>query len=91
MIKLDADGYPEFLDVAVPFWLTREAAQAVDLCPALAPLAPAMKIRMARQPSCRAACPSARPARDSGSPFDPVPGSNARTRVTGICPTRPGG
>jgi len=36
LIKLDADGYPEILDVAVPFWLSRHAAQAVDMCPALA-------------------------------------------------------
>jgi len=36
MIKLDADGFPEFLDVAVPFWLNKEAGQAVDMCPALA-------------------------------------------------------
>lgn len=36
LIKLDGDGYPEFLDAPVPFWLTREAGQAVDMCPALA-------------------------------------------------------
>jgi hypothetical protein len=29
MINLDADGYPEFLEVAVPLWLTREVGQAV--------------------------------------------------------------
>ena len=36
MIKLDADGYPEIIDGSVPFWLAREARQAVDMCPALA-------------------------------------------------------
>ncbi|MBO0824372.1 MAG: ferredoxin [Actinobacteria bacterium] len=36
LIKLDADGFPEFLDVTVPFWLTKDAGQAVDMCPALA-------------------------------------------------------
>lgn len=36
LIKLDADGYPDFLDVPVPFWLLRDAGQAVDMCPALA-------------------------------------------------------
>jgi NADH:ubiquinone oxidoreductase subunit F (NADH-binding)/ferredoxin len=36
LIKLDRDGYPDFLDVAVPFWLLKDAGQAVDMCPALA-------------------------------------------------------
>jgi NADH:ubiquinone oxidoreductase subunit F (NADH-binding)/ferredoxin len=36
LVKLDADGFPEFLDVAVPFWLTKDAGQAVDMCPNLA-------------------------------------------------------
>jgi ferredoxin len=36
VIKLDAGGYPDLLDVAVPFWLAKEAGQAVDMCPALA-------------------------------------------------------
>ncbi|HXZ65321.1 MAG TPA: hypothetical protein VEH05_11340, partial [Streptosporangiaceae bacterium] len=30
------DGYPELLDVPVPFWLQRDAGQAVDMCPTLA-------------------------------------------------------
>jgi NADH:ubiquinone oxidoreductase subunit F (NADH-binding)/ferredoxin len=36
LIQLDEHGYPEFLDVPVPFWLSRDASQAVDMCPALA-------------------------------------------------------
>jgi NADH:ubiquinone oxidoreductase subunit F (NADH-binding)/ferredoxin len=36
LIQLDKHGYPEFLDVPVPFWLTRDASQAVEMCPALA-------------------------------------------------------
>jgi NADH:ubiquinone oxidoreductase subunit F (NADH-binding)/ferredoxin len=36
LIKLDADGYPDILDAPVPFWLSKHAAQAVDMCPALA-------------------------------------------------------
>jgi NADH:ubiquinone oxidoreductase subunit F (NADH-binding)/ferredoxin len=36
LIQLDEHGYPEFLDVSVPFWLTRDATQAVAMCPALA-------------------------------------------------------
>jgi len=36
LIRLDEHGYPRLLDVPVPFWLGREAAQAVDMCPALA-------------------------------------------------------
>ncbi len=36
LIQLDEHGYPELLDVSVPFWLTRDATQAVEMCPALA-------------------------------------------------------
>ena len=36
LIRLDPDGYPELLDVPVPFWLQRDAGQAVDMCPTLA-------------------------------------------------------
>jgi NADH:ubiquinone oxidoreductase subunit F (NADH-binding)/ferredoxin len=36
LIQLDEHGYPELLDVAVPFWLTKDATQAVEMCPALA-------------------------------------------------------
>jgi NADH:ubiquinone oxidoreductase subunit F (NADH-binding)/ferredoxin len=36
MVQLDSQGYPMFLDMPVPFWLEREAAQAVEMCPALA-------------------------------------------------------
>lgn len=36
LIQLDRDGYPEFIDIPVPSWLTGEAAQAVEMCPSLA-------------------------------------------------------
>ena len=36
LIQLDRHGYPAFLDMPVPFWLERDARQAVATCPALA-------------------------------------------------------
>jgi ferredoxin len=36
LVQLDPHGYPAFLDMPVPFWLEREAKQAVEMCPALA-------------------------------------------------------
>jgi NADH:ubiquinone oxidoreductase subunit F (NADH-binding)/ferredoxin len=36
LIQLDRQGYPAFLDMPVPFWLERDAQQAVAMCPALA-------------------------------------------------------
>jgi len=36
LVQLDGQGYPEFLDMPVPPWLTSQAAQAVEMCPALA-------------------------------------------------------
>jgi NADH:ubiquinone oxidoreductase subunit F (NADH-binding)/ferredoxin len=36
MVQLDSQGYPMLLDMPVPFWLEREAAQAVEMCPAMA-------------------------------------------------------
>jgi ferredoxin len=36
LIRLDPDGHPELLDVPVPFWLQRDAGQAVAMCPTLA-------------------------------------------------------
>jgi NADH:ubiquinone oxidoreductase subunit F (NADH-binding)/ferredoxin len=36
LVQIDEHGYPEFLDAPVPFWLSRDAKQAVDMCPALA-------------------------------------------------------
>jgi NADH:ubiquinone oxidoreductase subunit F (NADH-binding)/ferredoxin len=36
LIRLDEHGYPEVLDAPVPFWLARDASQAVEMCPALA-------------------------------------------------------
>jgi NADH:ubiquinone oxidoreductase subunit F (NADH-binding)/ferredoxin len=36
LISLDANGFPVLSDMAVPNWLTRDALQAVEMCPALA-------------------------------------------------------
>jgi NADH:ubiquinone oxidoreductase subunit F (NADH-binding)/ferredoxin len=36
LIQLDEHGYPELLTAPVPFWLARDARQAVEMCPALA-------------------------------------------------------
>jgi NADH:ubiquinone oxidoreductase subunit F (NADH-binding)/ferredoxin len=36
LVHLDRNGYPVFLDAPVPFWLQKEAEQAVEMCPALA-------------------------------------------------------
>jgi NADH:ubiquinone oxidoreductase subunit F (NADH-binding)/ferredoxin len=36
LVQLDEHGYPKLLDAPVPFWLTRDAKQAVQMCPALA-------------------------------------------------------
>ena len=33
LIHVDRNGYPVFLDAPVPFWLQREAQQAVEMCP----------------------------------------------------------
>lgn len=60
MIKLDADGFPEFLDVAVPFWLTKEAGQAVDMCPALALTMTKPVARSAARLNARPALPQGR-------------------------------
>jgi ferredoxin len=36
LVQPGRQGYPVFLDMPVPFWLEREARQAVAMCPALA-------------------------------------------------------
>jgi hypothetical protein len=36
LVQLDNQGFPVFLDMPVPFWLEKEAQQAVAMCPALA-------------------------------------------------------
>jgi NADH:ubiquinone oxidoreductase subunit F (NADH-binding)/ferredoxin len=36
LIELDEHGYPRVHQVPVPFWLRKDATQAVDMCPALA-------------------------------------------------------
>ena len=35
-MQLDGQGYPVFVDMAVPPWLEAEAQQAVQMCPNLA-------------------------------------------------------
>jgi NADH:ubiquinone oxidoreductase subunit F (NADH-binding)/ferredoxin len=36
LVQLDEHGYPEVLAATVPFWLARDARQAVQMCPAMA-------------------------------------------------------
>jgi ferredoxin len=36
LVQLDGQGYPVFLDMAVPHWLRTQAQQAVQMCPSLA-------------------------------------------------------
>ena len=36
LVQLDEQGYPAFLDMAVPPWLQSQAQQAVQMCPSLA-------------------------------------------------------
>ena len=58
LVQLDQRGYPEFLDAPVPFWLSRDAKQAVDMCPALA-----LSLTRVKQEPARVALPA--PARAS--------------------------
>lgn len=50
LIQLDEHGYPAFLEVSVPFWLTKDVRQAVDSCPALALKMQALPGRSANTP-----------------------------------------
>jgi NADH:ubiquinone oxidoreductase subunit F (NADH-binding)/ferredoxin len=68
LIRLDEHGYPDVLDAPVPFWLARDATQAVEMCPSLAlrlttqapdPAAPPPFVPAARAP----VEPGQRPAR----------------------------
>jgi ferredoxin len=36
LIHLDSNGFPVVMDIPVPPWLDKDAAQAVEMCPALA-------------------------------------------------------
>jgi len=36
LVHLDRNGYPVLLDASVPFWLEKDAQQAVEMCPSLA-------------------------------------------------------
>ena len=56
LVQLDGHGYPAFLDMPVPFWLEREARQAVEMCPALA-----LKLTTAQAPDPRPVLPGPAP------------------------------
>ena len=67
LIEVDQHGYPAFLDAPVPFWLSKDARQAVDMCPALAlsltaPESAASRPRLRSAPKA-AALSGGRPAR----------------------------
>ena len=70
LVQLDAQGYPEFLDMPVPPWLTSQAAQAVEMCPALA-------LRLTTTPAPGVSQPAR--ARRAGGASGPAPGA-ARAR-----------
>jgi len=52
LVQLDGQGYPVFVDMAVPPWLESEAQQAVQMCPNLA-------LRMSSAPKKEAPKPAA--------------------------------
>lgn len=54
LVHLDAQGFPVILDMPVPFWLAQDAAQAVEMCPALA-----LRLMPSQPPPARAALPPA--------------------------------
>lgn len=60
LVQLDGQGYPDFLDMPIPSWLAREAAQAVEMCPSLA-------LTLTRSPA-RPVGPEARLAADPPGP-----------------------
>jgi len=57
LVQLDSQGFPVFLDMPVPFWLERDAAQAVQMCPALA-----LRLEPVGPPAAPAALPAGRSA-----------------------------
>jgi hypothetical protein len=62
LVQLDGQGYPEFLDMPVPPWLTSQAAQAVEMCPALALRLTTTAAPGASQPARKTAGQAARPS-----------------------------
>jgi NADH:ubiquinone oxidoreductase subunit F (NADH-binding)/ferredoxin len=96
LIQLDEHGYPELLDVAVPFWLMRDATQAVEMCPALA-------LQLARQPVSQPDLalpegtrntrpglgPATRPARPQLVAHPAQPSKNKRDRMNTDLETTP--
>ena len=76
LIRLDQHGYPEFLDAPVPFWLAKDARQAVEMCPALA-------LSLTKSPvTPRAVAPAPAPAIGAG----PLPARPAIVAQTGPPP-----
>ena len=80
LIQLDGQGYPDFLDMPVPPWLTSQAAQAVEMCPALA-------LRLTTTPAPGASRPARRPAGRAALPARPrelpAPAPARRARESG--------
>src|SRR6266487_832542 len=62
LVHLDRNGYPVFLDSPVPFWLQREAQQAVEMCPSLA-----LRLRSTEPSSGGSAKPAIGPGGGAGS------------------------
>jgi ferredoxin len=76
LVQLDGQGYPVFLDMAVPPWLQTQAQHAVRMCPALA-------LKMITQPAVNRGKPAAKPA---AKPAKPVKAASAAPEAvkTGI-------
>jgi len=82
LIHLDENGFPAFLDVPVPFWLSKNARQAEDMCPALAlRLSTATAAAPRPRPKARPVQPAPIAALTSGR--DPAPDPDEPPTLTG--------
>ena len=87
MVQLDSQGYPAFLDMPVPFWLEREAQQAVEMCPAMALSLGSADHLGARHAAVRPR--HQRLAADRAAAVQLRPGAAAASAVPGSCPAAP--
>jgi ferredoxin len=68
LIHLDSSGFPVIMDIPVPTWMTKDAQQAVEMCPALA-------LRLAVNPK--------KMGGGGGSTQTPIPAPALRTGLLG--------
>jgi NADH:ubiquinone oxidoreductase subunit F (NADH-binding)/ferredoxin len=69
LIHLDSSGFPVIMNIPIPTWMTKDAQQAVEMCPALA-------LRLARDPKKNGG--------KGGSTQTPIPAPALRTGLLGI-------